>query len=381
MIAVLAAVMICFCSYGGKRSAAVPMNIPDTIFVGGQQMHVQGLAIDKEKGYMYFSFTSRFIKTDLQGNILGSIDRIQGHLGAMTFNPADRKVYASLECKDDEIGAGIAGKLGTQKLDRNSIVFYIAIIDVDKVDRLGIDPENDDVLKTVCIKEAVEDYKAKVQSGNSTLEHKYGCSGIDGVTIAPQIGHKGGKKYLYVAYGIYSDLYREDNDYQVILCYDIKELARMSRMVTFGEAHSSGPARPAEKYFIYTGNTNWGVQNLSYDEYTGNIFMAVYKGKKPTWPNYNLYAFPVDQKPFNAPLKGVDYDTSIHTQLRLAPEGLIDKTGVRGWRFKYGSTGMCPLGDGRWIISRNGKDKVTREEFCNATLYRWTGDSDKPFER
>jgi len=41
------------------------------------------------------------------------------------------------------------------------------------------------------------------------------------VTFAPAFGQsRDGKKYLYVAYGIYGDTLRTDNDYQVILAYD-----------------------------------------------------------------------------------------------------------------------------------------------------------------
>ena len=69
-------------------------NLPGHVFVGGQKQHVQGIAYDAEADCMYMSFTSRFLKVDMQGNILASIDRIQGHLGAMTFDPKDRKVYA-----------------------------------------------------------------------------------------------------------------------------------------------------------------------------------------------------------------------------------------------------------------------------------------------
>ena len=35
--------------------------------------HVQGIAVDKEKGYMYFSFTTTFVKTDMEGNVIGSV--------------------------------------------------------------------------------------------------------------------------------------------------------------------------------------------------------------------------------------------------------------------------------------------------------------------
>ena len=44
------------------------------------------------------------------------------------------------------------------------------------------------------------------------------------MTIAPKHGKKGGKNYLYVAYGIYGDLGRNDNNHQVLLRYDIRKL-------------------------------------------------------------------------------------------------------------------------------------------------------------
>lgn len=128
--------------------AQVISDLPSGIYAEGGKSHVQGIALDKEKGRMYFSFTTSFVKTDLQGKVLGSLDRIQGHLGAMTFNPVDRKVYASLECKDDEIGSGLSS------FAKGRSMFYIAIIDVDRIDSSGIDSEDNDIFKIVCIKEA-----------------------------------------------------------------------------------------------------------------------------------------------------------------------------------------------------------------------------------
>ena len=297
-------------------------NLPDSVFVGGQAQHVQGIAYDSERDCMYMSFTSRFLKVDMEGNILASIDRIQGHLGAMTFNPVDRKVYASLECKDDEIGRGIAKVLDVNTVSRADSRFYIAIIDVDKMDGIGMDPENNDVLRTVCVRKAVEDYAFKGEG----YEHRYGCSGIDGVAIAPEIaplkpalysrGAAPQKMYLYVAYGIYSDTERSDNDYQVVQRYDLEEIAKLSRPVVFGETHESGPKKPGKEYFVNTGNTNYGVQNMTYDAHTGCIYMAVYKGKKPQYPNYTLFAVSVNQKPFKAALKG-GRDRAKRLQLRL----------------------------------------------------------------
>ena len=353
--------------------------LPVSVFVDGQvSNHVQGIAYDAEKDCFYLSFTTRFLKTDRQGNILASIDRIQGHLGAMTFDPVSRRVYESLECKDDVIGAGIARNLQVENVKAGESVFYVAIIDVDKVTRIGMDPEKDaGVLKTVCINDAVRDYHGRVTVNGKEYEHRLGCSGIDGVAIGPEPG--GGGRCLYVAYGIYSEVDRPDNDHQVLLRYNLKKLDRKARSVVFGENHYSGP-KPEDTYFVFTGNTNWGVQNMAYDPYTGYLFMAVYKGKKPAWPNYDLYAVDLKEKAFKAPVKGVPY-VGKAKQLALAGDGRRDEaTGIRGWRFKYGSTGICSLGNGLWYFSENGRNRQTKIQNTTLRLYRWTGNPDRPFD-
>lgn len=114
--------------------------------------------------------------------------------------------------------------------------------------------------------------------------------------------------------------------------------------------------------------------------------MAVYKGKKPQYPNYTLFAVSVNQKPFKAALKG-GRDSAKRLQLRLVEPmepyfinpSVDEATGITGWRFKWGSCGLCPLGDGRWYIAENARDKETKKESCNARLYRWTGTPDGPF--
>ena len=139
---------------GASAFAAEPVrpgSLPSAVRAEGANHHVQGIAIDREAGRMYFSFTTSFVKTDLQGRVLGSIDKIQGHLGAITFNPQDRKVYASLECKDDVIGRGLSDFAAGQSM------FYIAIIDVDALDRVGVHSEGTDIFKVVCIREAGAD--------------------------------------------------------------------------------------------------------------------------------------------------------------------------------------------------------------------------------
>ena len=92
-------------------AAACQREFPEVVRIEGGKLHVQGIALDQKEECMYCSFTSAFFKTDLEGNITGSVTGINGHLGAITFDAVGRKVYASLEIKDDEIGKGISKTL------------------------------------------------------------------------------------------------------------------------------------------------------------------------------------------------------------------------------------------------------------------------------
>ena len=377
LVAALCALLFSFPA-GAQAQDPAPEGVPSVLDISsGVTSHVQGIAVNLEKGELYFSFTTRFIRTDLKGKVLGTIDRIQGHLGAMTFNPEDGCVYASLECKNDEIGASIAKKLGVPMWE--GTYFYVAVIDVAKVDRLEMDPENDPVLRTVFIKPAVEDNEAGVQLPEGVREHRFGCSGIDGVTIGPEPGG-GGNNCLYVAYGVYGDVARTDNDYQVLLCYPLDQIKKYAQTVSFGTMHTSGPSKPWRKFFVRTGNTNYGVQNLAYDPFTGYLLMAVYRGKKEQFPNYSLYAVDLAAKPFKARLEGVPYRTCRQWQLPLAADGLLhESSGIRGWNFRWGSTGLFPLGGGYYLFSENYKGMETGIEGCRTHLMRWTGDPEHPF--
>lgn len=318
--------------------------------------HVQGMAVDTVAKAFYLSFTSSFVKTDYQGNVLASVDSINGHLGAMTFDYATRKVFASLECKDDEIGRSISQHLGASEYTQADSRFYVAEIDVDRL-KVRNAPA-DEVMHRYLIEEACADYKTR-----------YGCSGIDGVTIAPQIGKKNGKPCLYVAYGIYGDISRRDNDHQILLEY------KLSKLNT-----SVDVPKHSEKYFIYTGNTTWGVQNLCYDANTECIFMASYAGRKPEFPNYTLFAVPVGQKPQKKVLKGLE-DDGKHASLELLQQGLLSSVkGIRGWRYGSACTGMCSLGDGRWYVSVPEKHK--KWQTATVEMLVWKGGSgESPFEK
>src|SRR5262245_3093754 len=63
--------------------------------------HVQGIAVDVRGGYIYYSFTTLLAKYDFSGKLVGTLVGWTGHLGDLDFNPADGKVYGSLEYKKD----------------------------------------------------------------------------------------------------------------------------------------------------------------------------------------------------------------------------------------------------------------------------------------
>lgn len=337
------------------------------VHVNGGTFHVQGIAYDKFTGNMYMSFTSAFFKTDMDGNVIASVGDINGHLGAMTFDEKSRRVFASLELKDDSIGKSISDKMGVQSWSREQAGFYIAVIDVDRLTQMNM--KQDDVMSVVKVAEACSDYKASVSIDGKNLDHRYGCSGIDGVTIGPAFGSKdGADRYLYVAYGIYGDVSRTDNDYNILLTYPLEDVLKCAAK----KPSARVLPKPHAKYFVHTGNTTWGVQNLAYDKASDQLFMAVYAGKKPQWNNYRLFALKMDQKPFKANLDGVPYHKGKALQVQVCGN----------WHFKWGSTGLCPLGDGRFYISQNGKKNGN--QYCDAVMYRWTGSSNPdvaPFKK
>ena len=253
--------------------------LPREVFSGVRgPFHVQGIAVDLKNGYMYFSFTTELLKTDLQGKLIGSVKGMTGHLGCLTVNPEDGRVYGSLEYKNDEIGRGILRQLNKEGNGENpSDAFYVAIFDVDKITRPDMDAETDGVMKAVYLKEVVDDYYGTAVNGGREVKHRLGCSGIDGISFGPAFGApKGSKPYLNVAYGIYGDTTRSDNDYQVILNYDPETWKQYEQTLTQQAPHRSGPAAPDHKYFVRTGNTSYGIQNLAYDCASGNWYAAVY---------------------------------------------------------------------------------------------------------
>lgn len=344
------------------------------IFTGSWgKCHIQGIAVDEEHGYIYYSFTTKLVKSTLDGKIVGCVDGLMGHLGCIAFNREDRRIYGSLEYKRDAIGREILEKLG-QSADLTD-AFYIAVFDADKIDRMGMDAEKDGVMKNVYLEEVLRDYSGTgLDRWGNPVPHRYGCSGIDGLTFGPMFGEPpDSKQYLFVSYGVYSDVNRDDNDHQVILCYDTENWDTYAAPLSQSNMHRNGPSEPTDKLFVYTGNTRYGIQNLEYDPYKQVYFMAVYTGEKKQFPNYHLYAADARQAPEVQQLRGLNEYGKVVPLFQGGQRH--EPSGIRGWNFPYGSTGLFACGDGRYYISEN---HVSRSGQCSL-IYRYVWDDDAAF--
>lgn len=326
--------------------------------------HVQGIAVDHEKGFIYYSFTTLLVKTDMNGKLVGTVGGFTGHLGDLAFNQESGKVYGSLEYKDAE-------------------AFYIAIFDVDRIDREGMQAKNSSLVSTIYLPEVVEDFTADLDGDGrfagdtaQTSDHRYGCSGIDGMAFGPKFGHATGRTYLTVAYGIYDNVTRTDNDHQVLIQYDPTDWDQISRPLTEDNAHHHQPPKAGEKYFIYTGNTHYGVQTLTYDSWLKRWFLGVYQGHKSKFPNYTLYAVNATARPKIKPLTGHPGESG--RLLPLAMAGLNDQaTGLRGWRTEA-AFGFESLGNGLYYIVQSSTSNGSSS--AKIVLHSWSGDQERPFQ-
>jgi hypothetical protein len=169
-----------------------------------------------------------------------------------------------------------------------------------------------------------------------------------------------------VAYGIYGDVNRADNDYQVLLQYDVAGWKRFERPLSQENMHNNGPSKPNFICFVKTGNTTYGVQNLTFDKCSNLWYMACYSGKKNNYPNYSLFAIDGNKPVSEKALDGVPY----------LDKGAV-KPMLRGWHYPYGSTGICPLGNGLYYFTIT--NKTDKGDGGVLKLFRWNGLDDMPF--
>ena len=122
--------------------------------------------------------------------------------------------------------------------------------------------KNTNVARSVFLKAVWDDYRFDVNGngrfdgGNDGADHRFGCTGIDGLTFGPSFKTGGrGKKLLTAAYIISANEKRRDNDYQVLVQYDTGGWWDDFGKATPGQgekAHRSGPEKGSGKFFLYT---------------------------------------------------------------------------------------------------------------------------------
>ena len=354
------------------------MQLPKIINSGEwREGHIQGIAVDTKKGFVYYSFTNILLKTDLCGTPVGSVERLAGHLGCITLNSDDGCVYGSLELKHDAIGSGIIARTGWDPSSEDS--FYLVRFDVDRITRMNMDAERDGIMSAVYLRDVVRDYADTDEV--SGKKHRYGCSGIDGTAYGPVFGAPAdSRKKLMVAYGIYSDRERSDNDNQVILQLDPDVFKTYGRPLDQTAPHHSGPETAEARYFLYTGNTTYGVQNLEYDAHSGNWLVSVYMGSKESFTNFPLFICDGTKAATEADIVGRDGERGL--VLALADLGEEGARGIHGSRFPHGSTGVASLGDGRFYFSIPYSESREDGKYFGSdlTLYRYAPDSKELFE-
>ena len=303
--------------------------------------HVQGIAWDAEKEEMYFAFTTLLVKTDKTGRTLATVGNLAGHLGCIAFDEERRQVVGSLEMKHDAIGQGVIRSIGYDPCRDD--LFYAVAFDCDRIDRIGMDAANDGVMRAVLLPEVCADFAAT--DPVSGRRHRYGCSGIDGTAVGPAPGEEEGEKKLLIAYGIYSEPDRADNDLQVILQYPTDLFDRFGKTLFPSDPHRSA-AECEKKYFFYTGNTEWGVQNLEYDAHSHRYLFAVYRGRKPAFQNPPLFFADATKKPVLTALPGRGGERGL----------LLLPASPSSSRFPLGQTGMIACGDGTFFFAEALRD-------------------------
>ncbi len=91
--------------------------------------------------------------------------------------------------------------------------------------------------------------------------------------------------------------------------------------------------------------------------------MAVYRGKKESFPNYALYAIDGSKAPARETLVGVEPETEGEV-LSLLDNGAGERT--PGWDFDLGSRGMCAFDDGRFYLVQSSRIRRWVQGECEA---------------
>ncbi len=318
--------------------------------------------MDQENQFMYTTWTNIFAKQDMEGNTIGTVTGFPGHMGDCTFNAEDGKVYATVWIPKNPYDYTY-----TQE-DH----YLLAIIDVDKINQVGMKFNEGDVMRFV----RLSNLEAYNRSG------QYGLGGVDGCTFGPQFGTTTGPNLLTIAANFPMDLTRTDNDYQMLWQYEWTNIWENARAFdgTLADLPTWAPT-PLDEYFMYTGNGDWGIQTMEYDSYNQLWFFNLYDVHRQGFTSYNLHVVSAASAPVEEEIKGQP-TTTTGKVLKQIEKGEHDETnGI--WSFAYyeACTGLESLGDGYFYVCESLERNATTNNY-GAKVYKvtWTGEG-RGFER
>ncbi len=262
--------------------------------------HVQGVCVDDAGKYMYASLTNMLVKVDVTtGEIVGSM---------VGLSTGSHKAGAHIGdvCYDN-------GKIYTPLIYNASEMFYIGVIDGEKITGMDMPYTTPGLMQALYVPQVKEAFCNEMGAGehgnyHTSMGHRYGCSGIDGIAVGKLPG--GGydtdgdgvmdvsneKPYLFVLLGHFMNAKRYDNENLIILAYDL-ESATEQNLLPFTEELLTKEYTGEEsflyqhKLFCYVGNQSYGAQQLEVDRDTGDIWLECYRsdsGKE--FPNVTRFA-------------------------------------------------------------------------------------------
>ena len=205
------------------------------IKVVNQNYHMQGFT--SGGGFVYFSFTDSLVKTTPAGTVKCQTEVHGGHLGDIDYY--DGKIYGSF------LGNALPGHAWD-----DWTCFKICVFDA-----------SDLRLRDVIHMDVCDEYKRV----SGTPADTRGFSGIDGVAFGKEPG-TGARKMFVACATITGERYAD----QILL-----------QCTTEG--------RYEREYRIPTGNTVYGIQNLDYDEESGEFWFSTYGKSAPYQPEETLY--------------------------------------------------------------------------------------------
>ena len=216
----------------------------EIISVLNQNYHLQGFSSDKERNYMHWSFTDSLVKTNINGTMIAQVHISGGHLGDVDYY--DGKIYASY------LGNALPGHAWD---DWTS--FYIYVFDASDLRLI------DKIRLVEC-----ERYNDIAGQKNDTR----GFLAIDGVAFGKD--PETGERKMHVACAVMTD---ERFPNQIVLQYNLDGIYE-------------------KEFYINTGNTVFGIQNLDYDDETGHFWFTTYNAEKPFQAKNTLYKIDSDLK-------------------------------------------------------------------------------------